>query len=68
MPDTIFKGDHPRTIVAKFGSKWPNGFRGEDLQHVFPIGSCVKVGPWQPSWMMDEHVRYNFQSCNIGGK
>jgi hypothetical protein len=21
---------HPRNIPAKFGSKWPNGFRGED--------------------------------------
>ena len=29
--DTILKGDHPRTIPAKFGLNWPSGFRGEDL-------------------------------------
>ena len=28
--DTILKGDHPRTIPAKFGPNWPSGFRGED--------------------------------------
>jgi hypothetical protein len=29
--DTILKGDHPKTIPAKFGLIWFNGFRGEDL-------------------------------------
>ena len=28
--DTVLKGDHPRTIPAKFGPNWPRGFRGED--------------------------------------
>ena len=28
--DTTFKGDHPRTIPAKFGPNWLSGFRGED--------------------------------------
>ena len=29
-PDTILKGDHPRTIVTKFGCNWLGSFR-EDL-------------------------------------
>ena len=29
--DTTFKGDHPRTIPAKFGPNWPSGFREEDF-------------------------------------
>ena len=28
LSDTLLKGDHPRTIPAKFGLIW---FRGEDL-------------------------------------
>jgi len=31
LPDTVFKEDHPTTIVTKFGYNWPSGFRGEDL-------------------------------------
>ena len=31
LSDTILKGDHPRTIPAKFTLIWFNGFRGEDL-------------------------------------
>ena len=32
LPDTISKWDHPRTtMVTKFDSSWPGGFRGEDL-------------------------------------
>ena len=31
MPDTILKGDHPRTIPPKFGPNPPSGFRGEDF-------------------------------------
>ena len=30
-PDTILKLDTLRMIVAKFGSHWPSGFRGEDF-------------------------------------
>jgi hypothetical protein len=29
--ETILKGDHPRTIPAKFDSIWFSSFRGEDL-------------------------------------
>ena len=29
--DTVFKGDHPRTIVTKFGFNWPSSFRAVDL-------------------------------------
>ena len=29
--DTILKGTHPRTILARFGLIWFRGFRGEDL-------------------------------------
>jgi hypothetical protein len=31
LTDTIFKGDHPRIISAKFGWDWLNSFRGEDF-------------------------------------
>jgi hypothetical protein len=31
LSDTILKGDHPRTIPAKFALIWFIGFRGEDL-------------------------------------
>ena len=31
LPDTIFKGNHPETIPARFGLIWFSGFRGEDL-------------------------------------
>jgi hypothetical protein len=29
------KGDHPRTIPAKFALIWFSGFRGEDLNVIF---------------------------------
>ena len=31
LSDTLLKGDHPRTIPAKFALIWLGGFRGEDL-------------------------------------
>jgi hypothetical protein len=31
LSDTILKGDHPRTIPAKYSLIWLSGFRGEDL-------------------------------------
>ena len=31
LPDTIWKGDYPRTIVTKFDCSLTDGFRGEDL-------------------------------------
>jgi hypothetical protein len=31
LSDTIMKGDHPRTIPAKFGLNWLSGFWGEDF-------------------------------------
>ena len=33
--DTLLKGDHPRTIPAKFALIWFCGFRGEDLNVIF---------------------------------
>jgi hypothetical protein len=33
--DTILKGDHSRTIPAKFVLIWFSGFRGEDLKVIF---------------------------------
>ena len=35
MLDTILKGDHPRTIPAKFALIWFSGFREEDLNVIF---------------------------------
>ena len=35
LSDTILKGDHPRTIPAKFAVIWFSGFRGEDLNVIF---------------------------------
>ena len=31
LSDTLLKGDHPRTIPAKFALIWFSGFRGKDL-------------------------------------
>ena len=33
--DKILKGDHPRTIPAKFVLIWFSGFRGEDLNVIY---------------------------------
>jgi hypothetical protein len=35
LSDTILKGDHPRTIPAKFVLIWFSDFRGEDLNVIF---------------------------------
>jgi hypothetical protein len=35
LSDTILKGDHPRTIPAKFALIWFCGFREEDLNVIF---------------------------------
>ena len=35
LSDTLLKGDHPRTIPAKFVLIWFSGFRGEDLNVIF---------------------------------
>jgi hypothetical protein len=35
LSDTILKGNHPRTIPAKFALIWFSGFRGEDLNVIF---------------------------------
>jgi hypothetical protein len=35
LSDTILKGDHPRTIPAKFALIWFSGFRGDDLNVIF---------------------------------
>jgi hypothetical protein len=35
VSDTILKGDHPRTIPAKFALIWFSGFRGKDLNVIF---------------------------------
>jgi hypothetical protein len=35
LSDTLLKGDHPRTIPAKFALIWFSGFTGEDLNVIF---------------------------------
>jgi hypothetical protein len=35
LPDTLLKGDHPRTIPDIFAIIWFSGFRGEDLNVIF---------------------------------
>jgi hypothetical protein len=35
LSEPILKGDHPRTIPAKFALIWFSGFRGEDLNVIF---------------------------------
>ena len=35
MSDTILKWDYPRTIQAKFGLIWLDGFIEEDLNEIF---------------------------------
>ena len=41
--DTILKGDLLRTIALKFGPNKPSSFREEDIQNIFPLGSCVST-------------------------
>ena len=44
MPDIIVEGHHVRAIAARYGSKWPNGFRGEKLyRKVYGDGHKVMV-------------------------
>ena len=47
MPDTVFEGDHPRIISAKFGWDWLNSFRGEDFflisSPLFSISSLAAI-------------------------
>jgi hypothetical protein len=38
---TIWKGDHPSIIPARFGLTWFNGFKGEDLKVKVYDGSQV---------------------------
>ena len=42
MLDTIFKGDHQRTIVTTFGSNWYSRSRREESLN-FSIGTNVKL-------------------------
>ena len=35
LSDTILKGNHPGTILARFDLIWFSGFRGEDLNVIF---------------------------------
>jgi hypothetical protein len=35
LTDTILRGTHPGTILARFGLIWFSGFRGEDLNVIF---------------------------------
>jgi hypothetical protein len=35
LSDKLLKGDHPRTIPAKFALIWFSSFRGEDLNVIF---------------------------------
>jgi hypothetical protein len=35
LSDKILKGDHPRTISAKFALIWFSSFRGENLNVIF---------------------------------
>jgi hypothetical protein len=43
LSDTILKGDHPRTIPAKFALNWFNGFTGEDLNVIFNQNTWPKA-------------------------
>jgi hypothetical protein len=49
--DTILKGDHPMTILAKFALIWFSGFRGEDLnvivyQNMPNLNSNLTAATW----------------------
>ena len=35
LSDTLLKGDHQRTILAKFALNWISGYRGKDLNVFF---------------------------------
>ena len=50
MPDTIFKWDHPTTIVTKFGSNWPSSFREEDFLSIF-LAKFDEKRAITPKWL-----------------
>jgi hypothetical protein len=62
LPDTILKGDHPRTSVTKFDSSWLFGFREEYLWMCFSRGYYVNLGyPWGSCWFRPRPTRHNFE-------
>jgi hypothetical protein len=49
LSDTVLKGDHPRTIPAKFALIWFSGFRGEDLNVIFYQNTCCMSNLYRQS-------------------
>jgi hypothetical protein len=61
LPDTIVKGDHPRTIVTKFDSSLHRGCR-EDLWMCFSRGSNVNFSsPCRSCWFGHRPPGRNFE-------
>ena len=56
------KGDHPRTIPAKFVLIWFSGFRGEDLNVIFyqnmPIICIIGI-----NWLKEKFHRKTQNMC-----
>jgi hypothetical protein len=51
LSDTTLKGDHPRTIPAKFALIWFSGFREEDLNvKVYEKFSCQFLLYYKSKW------------------
>jgi hypothetical protein len=68
LPDTLLKGDHPRTIPAKFALIWFSGFRGEDLNVIFYQNISFQNGVRQlrpPSKMAAVTKNRNFFNCPL---
>jgi hypothetical protein len=57
LSDTILKGDHPRTISAKFALIWFSGFRGKDLNVVF-YQNMSNLYNWYNSYMAMSSLTY----------
>ena len=61
LSDTILKGDHQRTIPAKFALIWFSGFRGEDLNVIFyqnmpNLHNRYKLAEWRISQKKTEYT------------
>jgi hypothetical protein len=71
LSNTILKGDHPRTIPARFGVIWFSGFRGKYLNvKVYDVWTTTDAKWWQKlTWPKKLQKKPNlFYTINILSK
>jgi hypothetical protein len=67
LPDTILKGDHLRTIQAKFGWNWPSGLypRWPPLLKIEITSNGQNCCIWSHYGLKFELYKYNYELFNI---